>query len=195
MANFQRRLIIGRWREGYALDVHTLTSIFVGHDEFGHPRFESTRSEVGELLYRLKYSRDQSVVDQIAEAAARLVRGWQPNLDVIVPVPASTRRAVQPVILLANALGQKLCINVADCVTTTRDPSPLKNVSDFDERMRLLAGLYKVDASATAGKRVLLFDDLYRSGSTMNEITATLYDQGRARDVFALTITRTRSIR
>jgi competence protein ComFC len=103
MANFQRRLIVGRWREGYALDLHTLTSIFTGHDEFGHPRFESTRSEVGELLYRLKYSHDRSVVDEIAETAATLMKEWQPNLDVIVPVPASTRRAVQPVILLANA--------------------------------------------------------------------------------------------
>ncbi len=98
-------------------------------------------------------------------------------------------------ILLADALGQKLGVPVADCVTTTRDPSPLKNISDFDERMRLLAGLYKVDASATAGKRALLLDDLYRSGATMNEITTALYDQGQARDVFALTITRTRSIR
>ena len=39
----------------------------------------------------------------------------------------------------------------------------------------------------------LLFDDLYRSGATMNEITTTLYDQGSAADVFVLTITRTRS--
>ncbi len=33
----------------------------------------------------------------------------------------------------------------------------------------------------------------YRSGATMNAITAALYDEGAAADVFALTITRTRS--
>jgi competence protein ComFC len=158
-------------------------------------RFESTRSEIGELLYRLKYSHDQSVITEIAEAAANFVKGWQPNLDIIVPVPPSTTRSIQPVYVLASALGQELGIPVAPCLTATRDPSPLKNVNDLDERMRLLAGLYAVDASATTGKRILLFDDLYRSGATMNEITTAIYDQGHAADVFALTITRTRSVR
>ena len=195
MAQIRQRQILGKWRQGFALDLHTLTSIFVGHDEFGHPRFETTRSEIGDLLYRLKYSHDQSVVDEIAAAAANFVNGWQPNLDVIVPVPPSTARSVQPVYVVAGALGQKFDRPVAHCLTTTRDPSPLKNVNDLDERMRLLAGLYVVDASMTAGKRILLFDDLYRSGATMNEITTTLYDQGDAADVFVLTITRTRSNR
>jgi competence protein ComFC len=194
MANFRQRLIIGKWREGYALDLHTLTSIFIGHDEFGHPRFDSRRSEVGELLYKLKYNGDQTVVDEIADAAATMMRGWQ-TIDVIVPVPPSTPRAVQPVFLLANALGQRLGVSVANCLTTTRDPSPLKNVSDLDERTRLLAGLYAVDPAPVGGRRVLLFDDLYRSGATMNEIATTLYDRGQAMDVFALSITRTRSIR
>ena len=195
MVQIQQRQILGKWRQGFALDLHTLASIFLGHDEFGHPRFESTRSEIGELLYRLKYNHDQSVVDEIAETAATFVRAWQPHLDVIVPVPPSTMRSIQPVHVLASALGQKLGIPVAHCLTTTRDPSPLKNVNDLDERMRLLAGLYAVDASATTGKRILLFDDLYRSGATMNEITGALYDQGHAADVFVLTNTRTRSVR
>ncbi len=43
------------------------------------------------------------------------------------------------------------------------------------------------------GRSVLLFDDLFRSGATMNAITSSLYDQGTARDVYALTLTRTRS--
>jgi predicted amidophosphoribosyltransferase len=195
MADFRRRLIIGKWRGGLALDLQTLSSIFVGHDEFGHPRFETTRSEIGELLYKLKYSGDQSVVSEIADAAATLVKEWQPTVEVIVPVPASTRRSVQPVIVLANALGQRLGVPVNDCIATTRDPSPVKNVGDLDERMRLLTGLYSVNAGAVSGKKVLLFDDLYRSGATMNEIATTLYDQGQAADIFALTITRPRSIR
>jgi competence protein ComFC len=189
------RQILGRWRQGFALDLHTLSSSFVGHDEFGHPKFESTRSEVGELLYRLKYSQERSVIDEITDAAASFVKGWQSSLDIIVPVPPSTKRSMQPVNVLADSLAQKLGIPVAHCLTITRDPSPLKNVNDLDERMRLLAGLYSVDASATTGKRILLFDDLYRSGATMNEITIALYDQGHAADVVALAVTRTRSIR
>jgi competence protein ComFC len=46
-----------------------------------------------------------------------------------------------------------------------------------------------------AGRKVLLFDDLYRSGATMSSIAAALHDQGGSGDVFALTVTRTRSRR
>ena len=47
--------IPGRWRDGRALDVHTVSSVYVGDDEFGHARFETRRSAMGDLLYRLKY--------------------------------------------------------------------------------------------------------------------------------------------
>ena len=75
----------------------------------------------------------------------------------------------------------------------TRDAPQLKDVFGYDERWRLLAGLHEVDRARVEGRRILLFDDLFRSGATMNSITAALYDDGRAADVFALTITRTRS--
>src|SRR6516225_4063660 len=54
MAPFRPRQIIGKWKGGFALDVHTLSSIPIGYNEFGHMQFETTRSEVGELLYKLK---------------------------------------------------------------------------------------------------------------------------------------------
>jgi competence protein ComFC len=69
----------------------------------------------------------------------------------------------------------------------------LKNVYAYDERLRLLEGAHRVEASVVRGHRVLLFDDLYRSGATMNAITATLYDEGAVADVYALALTRTRS--
>jgi competence protein ComFC len=71
----------------------------------------------------------------------------------------------------------------------------LKNVFDFDERSRLLDGAFEIDHSVANGKTVLLFDDLYRSGATLNAVTGLLYDQGGAQDVVALALTRTRSLR
>jgi competence protein ComFC len=86
-----------------------------------------------------------------------------------------------------------LNIPVVNCVVRTRDIPQLKNVYDLDERAKLLEGLHDVDASQVRGKRVLLFDDLFRSGATMNAISAALYEKGAVADVLALTITRTRS--
>ena len=45
----------------------------------------------------------------------------------------------------------------------------------------------------TTGKNVLLFDDLFRSGATMNAITDVLLNQGQVTSVSVLTITKTRS--
>jgi predicted amidophosphoribosyltransferase len=158
-------------------------------------QFDTTRSELGELLYRLKSRADETVVPEIADTAAAFISEWKPGVEIMVPVPPSTPRALQPVSVLGNALSQRLNIPFVNCVRKTRDAPQLKNVYDLDERLRLLEGLHTVDVSATSGRKILLFDDLYRSGATMNSIATLLYEQGRATDVFALTITRTRSNR
>jgi len=55
---------IGRgWRvEGYSLDKHIVSSVFIGEDEFGHPQFETKRTELGELLFRYKYRSDEAAL-------------------------------------------------------------------------------------------------------------------------------------
>jgi len=170
-----------------------VSSTFVGHDEYGHPRFDTQRSEIGELLYRLKNRSDESFLQQIAETAVRFLESWKPDVDIIVPVPPSRNRAKQPVFLLADALGSRLNIPVKrDSVERTRNVPELKNVYDFKERSRLLEDAHVAKTRVISGKKVLLFDDLYRSGATMNAVTRALYDAG-AKVVLAFTITRTRS--
>ena len=186
--------LAGRWREGHALDVHTVSSTFLGHDEFGHARFETTRSAAGDLLYRLKYQGDQTAVPNLVEAAADFVKSGGITPDVLVPIPPSRMRAVQPVLVLGEALAKALGVEYCPgCVRRRRDVPQLKDVFDYDERVRLLSDLHEIAESRVKGKRILLFDDLYRSGATLNSVAAAAYDQGGAGDVFALTITRTRS--
>ena len=195
MAKFVRRKILGQWKEGFALDLHTLSSTYIGDDEFGHPRFDTQRSEIGELLYQLKNKEDQTTIPEIVEAVERLMSAWRPSVDILVPVPPSTHRAVQPVLVLAEAISRRLSIPLALCVSRTRDVPQLKNIFDLDERTKHLENLHSIDESATRGKVILLFDDLYRSGATMNAITGQLNEDGQARNVFALAITKTRSRR
>lgn len=194
MASTRPIKIPGRWREGYALDYHTIRSEFVGYDEYGHPQFETTRSEVGELLYRLKYQSDRSVVTELVEAAASFVGKWNPGIDTILPVTPSRARPTQPVLLLGEGLAVRLGVKfAAGWIKRIRDVPELKNVYDYDQRIRLLEGIHAVDPANVRDRKILLFDDLFRSGATMNAITSCLYDQGGAAEVYALTITRTRS--
>jgi len=114
---------------------------------------------------------------------------------LIIPVPPSqSGRPQQPVLVLAEALSKQLGIPVrADCVSRVKEIPELKNVYDYDERLRLLEGVHRVEPAFVSKQKVLLFDDLYRSGATMNAVTSILYDQGGAAEVYALAITRTRS--
>jgi competence protein ComFC len=185
--------ITGKWIKGVALDVHTLSSTYRGINEAGYDEYETKRSEIGELLYRLKYQNDQSVAAEIIATATAFLNSHRRKFDIIVPVPPSGIRSIQPVITLAKGIGAALGVPVVECVRTTRAAAQLKGVQDAEKRRELLAGLHEVDAAATAGKNILLFDDLYRSGATMNAITELLMQHGKAASVRALAITKTRS--
>jgi predicted amidophosphoribosyltransferase len=168
----------------------------VGQDDQGHPLFETRRTPAGELLYRLKYKGDREAVRDLVAAAADFLRAWRPPVDMLVSVPASRGRALQPVALLAAALARELGLEFCrDCVRRTREHAELKDVHEYDARLRILADAHAVDRTRVQGRAVLLFDDLYRSGATMNSITTALYDAGAAAAVYGLTLTRTRSRR
>lgn len=79
------------------------------------------------------------------------------------------------------------------CLTTTRPTGQLKNITDPDDRREHVKGLYAVDTAQTRDRKILLFDDLLRSGTTLNAITDLLLGAGAVQVVRALTITKTRS--
>jgi len=186
--------IPGRWREGFVLDYHTVSSTYVGDNSYGRPMFDTKRTEIGELLYRLKNRSDYTVIDEIADTAAEFMKLWKHGAGLIIPVPPSRTRVRQPVYVLADALGKRLGIPVeSKCIARAKAIPELKNIYDYDERLRLLDGAHTIESSSIAGQKVLLFDDLYRSGATMNAITDALYGLGGVIEVYALVITRTRS--
>jgi competence protein ComFC len=185
--------IEGRWRSGFALDLHTTASVPVGPNEAGHMQFDTVRSAIGELLYQLKYRGDRAAAQAIIEAAASFLRPHRAKLDILVPVPPSAPRTLQPVLVLARGIGAAIDLPVAECVIPTRATAQLKDVTDPEKRKELVEGLYTADSARTAGKRILLFDDLFRSGTTLNAITELLMRRGRAVSVRVLTITKTRS--
>jgi predicted amidophosphoribosyltransferase len=186
------KTVHGAWDDGRTLDLHVHSSEFLGYNEYGHPQFETTRTELGELLYRLKYRGDQSAIAPIAQAACDFVLGWNRRIDVIIPAPPSKDRAVQPLFQIADELGRLLSLPVDKTSVRKSTATPeLKNV-DYAQRLELLAGAHAVESAALRGQRVLLLDDLYQSGATLNAIARVLKEPGGASAVFALVLTRSK---
>jgi predicted amidophosphoribosyltransferase len=60
---------------------------------------------------------------------------------------------------------------------------------EYDERVKALRDAFSVSPERTAGRNLLLFDDLYGSGATVRHIANLLKDPGRAKAVFLMTLT------
>ncbi|MBO6948255.1 MAG: ComF family protein [Rhodospirillales bacterium] len=186
--------IFGSWRKGYAFALHTVDSIYLGVDQFGHDRFENTRSEMGELLYQLKYRGDQTAVAKMVG----LLSGIQgiDTFDAIIPVPSSAQRAVQPVDAIATALGASRGVPVLTGFLTKNAGPELKNVDFPEERAALLKNAISISGTQNlVGKKVLLLDDLFRSGATLEACAKVLRDDAKVGDICVLTMTKTRSNR
>jgi len=96
--------ISGPWKAGYAFDIHTLRSKHIGDDQYGHPRFDTERSPIGQCLYNLKYGQNFSEIENIINilSSNNDFIDFIKKINVIVPVPPSNKyRHLQPVILTA----------------------------------------------------------------------------------------------
>jgi len=185
--------VSGNWAEGYTLDQHIESSEFLGYDGSGKAMFGTVRTEVGESVYQLKYgSRDPGEATRLASTAVAFIKSWKVKVDAVVPMPASKNRAVQPVHLVAKEIAAQLGLEFIDNAVVRNKQTPqLKNV-EVSEREKVLAGAHKVEALKITGRNVLLVDDLFQTGATMNAVAAILRSKGGAAKVYALALTRTK---
>lgn len=188
--------IIGRWKKGFAYDVHTLSSVYMGIDDYGHNQWETTRTEMGELVYQLKYHNDTSTIFKIVDMLGKY-KGLE-TMDAIIPAPSTIKnRVMQPVNAIARELGKRLNVPVIEDALEKRAGGPqLKNVEDIEERRNILKKyIFWTEKHDLTDMNVLLLDDLYRSGSTLEVVTDILYDIAKCKNIYVLAMTKTRSKR
>ena len=187
--------IEGGWDLGYVLHKHTLSSVHLGVDQWGHDRFDSTRSEPGEALYQLKYKGDWSKVDPLAEQIKETLLPMFGKIGMIIPMPASTVRPRQPVYELANALGKLTDTPVFEEMIV-KAPAPagspaLKNLRSRADKDAALAGRFTINELITNEGRwnALLLDDLFDTGATMDAVCGALRTYKKINRIYAAAIT------
>jgi predicted amidophosphoribosyltransferase len=152
---------------------------------------EWSRSAVGDLVHRLKYRGDLAALRPLVEQAQGLF-SRHPELlevDALVPVPASTQREVDPVRAWAGAVGEDLSLPVWPVLVKTRQTALQKEMRSLAQKRANVRGAFAVKGQVH-GKRLLLLDDLFDSGATLEEATRTLLEAGAAR-VCVLAVART----
>ena len=191
MTKTNPRNLKGPWASGHALDVHSTGSEFLGYDEFGHEQYDTKRTEVGELLYRVKYKGDDAALDELVRVMVEFVKTSGIKADVLVPVPPTRARSVQPLFKICDRMAAALKIAVARTAATKSGGAELKNLHSYEDRTKALENTITVDKKTVAGKTVLLVDDLVRSGATIAVVATELKKAGAAA-VHVVTATETR---
>lgn len=157
------------------------------------------------MVYDVKYNTDVSEYEKrqkalrLAEKAAMLIKQMKvyPHLEAIIPTPSSKIREFQPVYFMAQVIGNLVKIKVdLDYIKKIKKTSELKSIIDVSEKKKKLRGAFSCDKKYK-DKKILLFDDVYDSGSTLREVCNTLHYQGEVqkKDIFILTLTKTASKR
>lgn len=193
--NVDVQQIYGNWEVGYSLDRQTIKSIPIGENEWGHMQFDTTRPEVGEALFQLKYRNDFTQVPAISDQLHRSLSPYFTTASFIVPMPASKPRIRQPVTEIAKKLSILMKIPCYEnlLIKTTSTPT-MKNISSREEKIEKLENAFTInDMLPKEGLYdVLILDDLFDSGSSLEVATKTLKQYAKIRNVYVATVTRSR---
>lgn len=137
---------------------------------------------VRESVYRFKYKGRKSYADAFAYDAMDIWGEWiKASADIIVPVPMNAeklrKRGYDQADVLARAISFESGIPYCHMLDRTRKTVPMKTLSRA-ERQNNLKNAFQVRDFDVKLKKVLLVDDIYTTGSTLDECARMLLKEG-----------------
>lgn len=198
--------LTGHWKAGFALDLHTVSSFpqkdTEGNnilDAHGKIKWDTKYTPIGEEMNHLKYWKERYRAATIGTCAADFLKTYQSKwaIDVIIPIPPSdTTREFQPVYEIVKHIGSNCNLGIDfQLLKKLKATSQLKEIEDPGARKEVLKDAFSIGENSLSGKNTLLFDDLYRSGETLNAVCDIIQNVGKAANVYVLTVTKTRTKR
>ncbi len=152
--------------------------------------------EVRDSLRRFKFGGADCYAETYARLMAEPVERLDGRYDVLSWVPLSRRRlrrrGYDQARLLAEALGRRLGREAVPALKKIRNAPPQSRAGGKAARRANITGCYEApEPERTAGRRILLVDDIITTGATLSECARVLRLAGAA-DVFAVTVARSR---
>ncbi|MCR5507234.1 MAG: ComF family protein [Lachnospiraceae bacterium] len=148
--------------------------------------------ELKQSIYRFKYGGRREYADHYADAMAGKLGGWMLSLkpDALIPVPIHKsrlkERGYDQAVLIAERLGKKLDIPVRNDVLARSAKTRVQKELGAGERQNNLKKALKICSDVVKLKNVILIDDIYTTGSTMDAAASVLKDAGAGGIYFAV---------
>lgn len=151
------------------------------------------KEPVNTSIYQFKYHNQRVFgsyyAKEILKQHEKLIRSWNPNLIIPIPLHKKRRRkrGYNQAEILARELGNLLAIPVdTDVLQRIRYTDPQKML-DHKKRRRNLQRAFAVKKSMENVRSVVLIDDIYTTGSTIDAAAKALKERGVLK-VYFLTI-------
>ena len=148
------------------------------------------------LIHIFKYKGFKNAGPVLGALTAKYLRRIHINLEgySAVSIPLHTRRererGFNQAQVLASIVANEFGLELNDVLIRTKNNKPQAHIKDSDLRRKNIEGSFELRSGADIkGKNVLLVDDVFTSGATMNEAVLVLKHAG-AKNIIALVAAR-----
>lgn len=142
------------------------------------------KDQVKQSMYRFKYQNRQEYARFYGSEIVRVYGDWmkRSGIEAIVPIPLhrakKRQRGYNQAELLAREIGRRTGLKVyPDLLKRVRKTKPQKKLNDA-ERKNNLKKAFKTQENKVQLNHILLVDDIYTTGSTINEAALELRRAG-----------------
>lgn len=147
--------------------------------------------ELRESIYRFKYDNKREYADFYIEEIVKRHGGWIKSLgvEVIIPVPLHKKkqksRGFNQAEVLARGIGKALNIPVETKLICRQKNTVAQKELNSKERQKNLKNAFKIVQNDVQLRKVLLVDDIYTTGSTIDAM-ATVLKSGGVKEVYMI---------
>ena len=153
----------------------------------------SYEKELKRSMYRFKYAKRREYADYFAKEAAIRYGAWikRRGIEVIIPIPMygpkKKRRGYNQAETFAKSLAKETKLPMkANLMKRVKNTVPQKELDDKGRKDNL-KGAFKLKTNIVEYRKILLVDDIYTTGSTMDAAASCLIDAG-AGEIYLLSI-------
>ena len=135
------------------------------------------------LILNLKYHKSFIAGEVLADFLCQIIREKHLSIDYICYVPISKKslkkRGFNQSERIASRLSEVVDIPVLDCIERVKNTKRLYNMNKINREKELKNGFsIKENINLIKNKSIILIDDIFTTGSTVNEISKILKING-----------------